>query len=279
MIARALGAVAELQLRICDIGAAADRALVAVALALLLALRLADGVVEVRRLLGPRLLPLGKAPQLRREEHEEVQQRHERQHHTDPIAGDGAEEDDVREVARIQNGHPLDLDRNEEEQQHLRVGIERGKGEEHGKVHILRARHLPVVPGDQARDGRAERREEHAAEVVDGELCRTPLALERRADPVVKVAAHEQPKRSGIHRQEAERQKPPELPLLEARPAEAENGVKGASVKRGEQGEQIEGDVADDDVEHQVRNAEVRMQHAEAVDAAAQRIQGRSLRS
>ena len=279
MIARALRAVAELQFRICDIGAAADRALVAVALALLLALRLADGVVEVRRLLGPRLLPLGKAPDLRREEHKEVQQRHERQHHADPIAGGGAEEDDVREVARVQNGHPLDLDRNEEEQQHLRVGIERGEGEEHGKIHIGRARHLPVVSGDQARDDRAERREQHAAEVVDGELRRTPLALERRADPVIEIAAHQQPEGSRVRRQKAEGQQPPELPLLEPRPAEAENGVKGASVKRGEQGEQVEGDVADDDVEHQVRNTEVRMQHAEAVDAAAQRIQGRSLRS
>ena len=96
VVARALRAVAELQLRIRDVGAAADRALVTVALALLLALRLTDGVVEVRRLLGPRLLPLGKAPQLRREEHKEVQQRHERQHHADPIAGDGTEEDDVR---------------------------------------------------------------------------------------------------------------------------------------------------------------------------------------
>ena len=126
---------------------------------------------------------------------------------------------------------------------------------------------------------RAERREQHAAEVVDGELPRTPLTLERRADPVIEIAAHQQPEGAGGHRQKAEGQQPPELPLLEARPAEAENGVKGASVKRGEQGEQIEGDVADDDVEHQVRNAEVRMQHAEAVDAAAQRIQGRSLRS
>ena len=126
---------------------------------------------------------------------------------------------------------------------------------------------------------RAERREQHAAEVVDGELCRTPLALERRADPVIEIAAHQQPEGSRVRRQKAEGQQPPELPLLEPRPAEAENGVKGASVKRGEQGEQIEGDVADDDVEHQVRNAEVRMQHAEAVDAAAQRIQGRSLRS
>ena len=279
MIARALGAVAKLQLRIRDVGAAADRALVAVALALLLALRLADGVVEVRRLLGPRLLPLGKAPDLRREEHKEVQQRHERQHRADPVAPDGTEEDDIREVARVQNGHPLDLDRNEEEQQHLRVGIERGEGEEHGKIHIGRARHLPVVPGDQTRDDRAERREEHAAEVVDGELRRTPLTLERRADPVIEIAAHQQPEGSRVRRQKAEGQQPPELPLLEPRPAEAENGVKGASVKRGEQGEQIEGDVADDDVEHQVRNAEVRMQHAEAVDAAAQRIQGRSLRS
>ena len=279
MIARALGAVAELQLRIRDVGAAADRALVAVALALLLALRLADGVVEVRRLLAPHLLALDKAPELRRKEHEEVQQRHKRQHRADPVAPDGTEEDDIREVARVQNGHPLDLDRNEEEQQHLRVGIERGEGEEHGKIHIGRARHLPVVPGDQARDDRAERREEHAAEVVDGELRRTPLALERRADPVIEIAAHQQPEGSRVRRQKAEGQQPPKLPLLEPRPAEAENGVKGASVKRGEQGEQIEGDVADDDVEHQVRNAEVRMQHAEAVDAAAQRIQGRSLRS
>ena len=279
MIARALGAVAELQLRIRDVGAAADRALVAVALALLLALRLADGVVEVRRLLGPRLLPLGKAPDLRREEHKEVQQRHERQHHADPVAPDGTEEDDIREVARVQNGHPLDLDRNEEEQQHLRVGIERGEGEEHGKIHIGRARNLPVVPGDQARDDRAERREQHAAEVVDGELRRTPLALERRADPVIEIAAHQQPEGSRVRRQKAEGQQPPELPLLEARPAEAENGIERGIVERGKQGEQIEGDVADDDVEHQVRNAEVRMQHAEAVDAAAQRIQGRSLRS
>lgn len=111
------------------------------------------------------------------------------------------------------------------------------------------------------------------------ELRRTPLALERRADPVIEIAAHQQPEGSRVRRQKAEGQQPPELPLLEARPAEAENGIERGIVERGKQGEQIEGDVADDDVEHQVRNAEVRMQHAEAVDAAAQRIQGRSLRS
>ena len=49
VIARALRAVAELQLRIRDIGAAADRALVAVALTLLLALRLAVIFAHARR--------------------------------------------------------------------------------------------------------------------------------------------------------------------------------------------------------------------------------------
>ena len=225
------------------------------------------------------VLKLEKARKLGPEEDDKVQKRHNGHDGIVPSAGGNIAGDVEEEVEHVDIREPLHADGEKEKQQHLRVGIEERERHEHGEVDIICTVNGDVVARDEADDARAEDGEQHAAQVIRCKLGCAPLPLERRADPVIEIAAHQQPEGPRVRRQKAEGQQPPELPLLEPRPAEAENGVKGASVKRGEQGEQIEGDVADDDVEHQVRNAEVRMQHAEAVDAAAQRIQGRSLRS
>lgn len=85
VIAGTLTAIAELQIWIICIGLAANGAFMVIAALLLL---LFDSLLEVYCLAGMLVLfALGKVMHFGVDEHKEVQQRHQRQYHTCPVAG------------------------------------------------------------------------------------------------------------------------------------------------------------------------------------------------
>ena len=117
VVAHAARAVAKLQLRMIHIRAAADGALVVIAPLLLL---LADGLFEVHRLgVMAIFLPPGKGVNSGPDEHQEVQQRHHRQNGPQPVADQQGLDDADDEHRDIQPRQPLDLHRDEEEQQQI----------------------------------------------------------------------------------------------------------------------------------------------------------------
>ncbi len=217
MVACALAAIAELKLGIRHVGAAAHGALMAEALRLLLILLLtllgAHGVVEVRGLLALVALKLEKARKLRPEEDDEVEKRHDRQNGIIADACGNVAENVEEEVEYIEIGEPLHANRNDEHEEHLRIGIEQGESHEHGEVDIICAIDGDAVTRDEADDARADDGEQHAAQIIRRKLGRTPLPLKRRADPVVEVAGDEQVERTRALGDEDKGDEPPDLPV------------------------------------------------------------------
>ena len=267
MIPRALAAIAELQLRICHVRAAAHGALVAEALRLLLILLLtllgAHGVVEVCGLPALVVLKLEKARKLGPEEDDEVQKRHDGHDGIVPSAGGNIAGDVEEEVEHVDIREPLHADGEKEKQQHLRVGIEERERHEHGEVDIICTVNGDVVARDEADDARAEDGEQHAAQVIRCKLGCAPLPLERRADPVVEIAGDEKIERTCALRDEDEGDEPPHLTVEKTRKCVGEEAQK---VAVREVGQKSQHHVADDDIEHQVGDAKIRVQDTEAVD-------------
>ena len=117
----ALAAIAELQVGIVRVRAAADGALVVIAPLLLL---LADGLFEVHRLgVMAIFLPPGKGVNSGPDEHQEVQQRHHRQNGPQPAADQQGLDDADDEHRDIQPRQPFDLHGDEVEQQQLGIRI------------------------------------------------------------------------------------------------------------------------------------------------------------
>ena len=137
----ALAAVTELQIRVVGIRAAADGALVAIALLLGLLGLLLLGLTELDGLAG--VLVFGALLQvvdLRPDEHGEVQQGHDGQHYTGPVVGADGLDDVEGEQCAVQIRQPLHLHRENEEQQYRGVREQEAKGEEHGHIHIEHGR-------------------------------------------------------------------------------------------------------------------------------------------
>lgn len=274
MVACALAAIAELKFGICHIGAAAYGTFMTKALRLLLILLLtlliAHGVVEVRGLLALVALKLEKARKLRPEEDDEVEKRHDRQNGIIADACGNVAENVEEEVEYIEIGEPLHANRNDEHEEYLRIGIEQGKGHEHGKVDIICTVDRNAVPCDEADDACADDGKQHAAEVIGGELGRTPLPLKRRADPVVEVAGDEKIEGTCALGDQNEGDKTPDLPMEESIKCKGEETQE---IAGGKTGQQSEHHVADDHIKHQVRNAEIRVQDTEAVDRLVELFQ------
>ena len=263
----ALAAIAELQLRICHVRAAAHGAFVAEALRLLLILLLtllgAHGVMEVRGLLALVAFESPKPCKLGPEENDEIQKRHNGHDGIVPSAGGNVAHNVEEEVEYIEIGEPLHANRNDEHEEYLRIGIEQGESHEHGKVDIIRTVDRNAVPCDEADDACADDGKQHAAEVIGGELGRTPLPLERRADPVVEIAGDEKIEGTCALGDQNEGDKTPDLPMEESIKRKGEETQK---IAGGKTGQQSEHHVADDHIKHQVRNAEIRVQDTKAVD-------------
>ena len=156
VVAVALGAVAELHLRVGQVRLAADGALVQGRFGLRL------GVVEVHdlgaassvgtaeiRVFMPGLvggvlgaaLPVGHLPaNVRGEEEQIVQDGHDGDEGIEEMPSQEQAEDLIGEERRVEPGQPLDLHGNDEEEQDLQVREEGGKGEEHGHIHIEHGR-------------------------------------------------------------------------------------------------------------------------------------------
>ena len=134
VVACTLGAVTELQSGIGGIRAAADRALVTVALSMLLTLRLPHIVMEFGGLSGAFLFGFRVAADLGGEEEEEVCKRDQGDHGTGPDAEGNIEENVVDEKTNVQNGNPTDLDGNDEIEHDLRIGIKAGKGQKQREI-------------------------------------------------------------------------------------------------------------------------------------------------
>ena len=155
VIARAAGAIAELQIREVGIGAAADGALVAVALLGFLLFLLADGGLEVHGLLRA-LVPGEEAdigqyiPNTVPEEYG-VHQPHRYQ--TGQQGGKqqlyriGVHADDIIEgQEHIQYSQPLGLDGQNKVEPDQGVGIQGGKGQKENVVEIAVGDHGPGCP-------------------------------------------------------------------------------------------------------------------------------------
>ena len=109
-------------------------------------------------------------------------------------------------TARANPGQPLGLDRDDEEEQELQVGIEGGKGEEHG--------HIDIVHGRGAHQKAHQNVQQNAEEIENGELVGTPLPLQGVADEVVEVEGDG--KQENVSAGGGDKDKgndPPDLPL------------------------------------------------------------------
>ena len=272
----ALAAVTELQIRVVGIRAAADGALVAIALLLGLLGLLLLGLTELDGLAG--VLVFGALLQvvdLRPDEHGEVQQGHDGQHYTGPVVGADGLDDVEGEQCAVQVRQPLHLHGEDEEQQHRGVREQEGKGEEHGQVHIAGARCGQVgVAGDETGQHHAKNRQQRAADVVQVELGRAPLALQRGADPVIEVETDQQGKGTGVGGHEHKGHQPPHLAVEQCIEIEGQKAQGVGVVVLGQQHEHIDRNVADDDNAHEVGNAEPGMGGAEALHPVIEFFQG-----
>ena len=255
VISGALRAVAELKIGIVGVCAAAHGALMGVELVALLltyAPRFAPEVYGVRA----GLVYLRRMKQIAAAEYHKVQQRHDGEHVERKAGG----EDIYKEERGVDVGEPLYLDRDDEEQQYGHVRVERRKGEEHREIDVCR-RDVQANAGDKVDDEGEYLGENDAGEEKYRELRRTPVALQRVAYEIIKIES-EQGEKIKADRVEYEADEPPDLPV--------QNGGSGERQVAHQNGidktQQPEHDVSADDVFHQVRDAEVRVLIAEAID-------------
>ena len=141
VVARTAGTVTEFKIRIARVSTAADGTLVAISTLGFFFLLLPNGGFELNRLVTGLVAGAVSAPGQFRcdgipEEHEEVQQSHDR-HQCEQGIGKQIAEYRNGENSGVQPGQPLDFNRDKEEQEKLRIRIQHGKSEEHGHIHIV----------------------------------------------------------------------------------------------------------------------------------------------
>jgi len=186
VVAVALGAIAELQIRIVRVGAAADRAFVTVGPLSALGLIIAGPVGSwAGRCRAARARTIAAAegknvPDVAAEKQEVVEQRKDREEPgeiRDAAYHDGL--DDLKSgKAQIYPRQILHLDRDDEEQQHLRLGRDGRDGEEEAEIQVGRT-------GLHAEEQPGQVRQKDTAEIVEVELKRTPVLLQDLAELVV----------------------------------------------------------------------------------------------
>ena len=245
-----------------------------IALLLGLFLLLLGRTLELHRL-GPVTVggAIGHVVDLRPDEHGEVQQRDNGQQRAAPVARQQATHHVKGEHGGVQIRQPLHADGDEEEQQHLGIGEQKREGEEHGQVHIGRAGHHIVLPGDQAGHQHAHRRQQNAADVVEGKLGGAPLPLQRGADPVVEVQADQQHKQIGGAGHEHIGHDAPQLAPQHGGGVQRQERQRVGVGALGEHHQQVYDDVARHDVEHQVGDTETGVPGAETLHRVIKLLQ------
>ena len=263
-IACAAAAIAEVQIGILGIRLAADAALVIVPLGGLAGL--GGGLTVLHRL---RTMACGGAvyavAHLGIDKHGEVKKRHHRQHHAAPVTGDKCRDDLKDEQRSVQPRQPLHLHGNDEEQQHLRVREEAGEGEEQGEVHVGGACNGVRNTRNEGGHHDADGGQENTRDIVEGKLGSAPLALEGRADPVVEIQRNQHEEEAAAGGDEHIGEDAPNFPLQHHACVHVEEGQGKGVIGGGEHLQDIDEDVADGDIEHQVGDAKTGMAGAETL--------------
>lgn len=172
MIARALGAIAELKLRMVGVSAPADGAFMRIEIRLLLSLYARGLLAEVHRI---RARALGKIREkIAAAEDEEVDHRDNGQE----VRRERRGKDAVNEECGVEIRKIFHLYGDDVEKQHLHIRVEHGKGEKHRQIHILR-REVKAQPRNKVHDKPIDDREDDAGEEIYIELRRAPIALKR----------------------------------------------------------------------------------------------------
>ena len=258
VVARAAGAVAELQLRIAGVRPPADRALVVVELILLLpagALLLppdagglpAEVYHGVAGLAGP------PVPKLHAKKDQVVQHGYQREQVQRELRD--VLHDHVGKQPQIHQRQPLHLHRQDHEQQHLHVREQGGHREEHGHEQEIPGHADHLIPGDEVHQKAEENCEKPAQENVKIELNSAPILLQQCAHPIVKIKGQQSQKRVVIKADEQEGHQPPELAVEDG------PGVKGEVREQCEVAQQNAQDPGQHAAAHQiadqVRDAEM----------------------
>ena len=267
VIARAAGAVTELQFRMIRIGSAADAALMMIAplrLLLHMALRFSGAAAILLCLRRMAItLPLHTALEVGGKEHKEVQQCHHGHQRLHNVTCQQARHHTEGKHRRIHIRQPLDLDGDDVEQQYLHLGIEHGEGKEHGHIHIRRAAEHRAAAKENLTHDRCEHRQHHAADVVNGEAPRTPVLLQCIANEIIEVQGDQQEKGVTLGGNKDKGQHAPDLAVehpLRIQPQKRRGSAAG------EHGQQIDHHRAAHNIKHQIGNAEGRVHGAPAVD-------------
>ena len=255
MVTDAFGAVAELKVRVVRIRAAADRTFVPIKAGGLFAADLLRRPLEVDG--GIALFENPEhAEQIISAEEEEVQNGH----HRDQVCRERQGKDTEEEEHGVHQSKPLHLDRDNEEQQHLHIREEGGKGKEHGEIDILR-RKADWYAGYKIHEKAVQNGEDDSGEEIDIEPGRPPLSLECGADEVIEIERDEG-KETSTRRDKYKGDQPPDMPV--------ENivGIEGhiRENARIDHIEQPHNGTGDRQIPHQVRDAEIRMLHTKDVN-------------
>ncbi|MPM21232.1 hypothetical protein SDC9_67676 [bioreactor metagenome] len=281
VVARAAGAVSELEVGILRVRPAADRALVVIALLPGLFFLLLGGGLELDGAVGIRMG--GVAPMagnhtgdFRPEEDEKVQHRHHRQQRAQQVQLKGCGQNIHGKQRRIQPGQPLYLHGDDKKQQYLKVRIQNGKGEEHGQIDVESAVNNTRAAGkihDQAR----QNGQHHARKIVQRKLGRAPFPLQKISDPIVKIKGQNQKENViSVDGQENKGYEPPDFPVKHMVRGKGEKGDGGAAA---EPEQQKRNHIARHNIFHQIGNAEPGVVIGEPIHGAVELFQCRTLQA
>ena len=276
VISGAFAAVTELQIGIIGVGAAADGALMTIALLLLL---LTDRLSEVHRLAGV-VMPLDtdETLQLRPDKEQKVEQCCDRQNYTGPVSGGQGGDHNKGIINAVDDGKPFHLNGDDEKQHHLHIREQDSKGQEQGQIDKMGSgQGEAIVSGNKTRDDSADDGENHAGDVIESKACGAPFTFQRRADPVVEIEGEQHEEGAAVHGEEDKRYDAPNLAPEQAAEIEGQKGQGGGIFGTGEQCQQIHNDIACHHIEHQARDAEVGMPGTESVYGVADLGQVRDL--
>ena len=198
------GAVAEFEIRKFLVCSSTDGAFVFIKLSLLLT---TDTLRLPAEVYGVGAGSFGHGTQkIPSAEDEEVDDRH----HGQKICREAASKHTGNKQRRVHICKIFYLDRYDVEKQNLHIREKDGKGEEHGKIHILRCQ-IKAQPRNKVHEEAVYDGEYYAGEKVDVELCRSPVLFESSTYHIIKIKGNE---RQNTHtgRIESKGHKSPHLP-------------------------------------------------------------------
>lgn len=268
MIAFALGAVPEFQLRVGYIRSAADIAAVGVIGLWGGVSRFIGGGGELNHLGAggggffeqpPEIDPPGRGDHIQHiaaEEQEIVGKGDKRE----DIVGEFAAKNTDQNDCQIEQRKDPCLHRDDKQQQEIGIGIHGGKAQEQAHVQIINIR-LTV------KDHGVNIHQQNTAEVEQIEFQRAPLALHGIAQRVIADQTDQHEKNiTVIHGQRICKQ-PPYLPVEDQRPVEEQQGIQKEIAH--DLTHEVYHRIADADIEHQIRDAHPPVFVAEALKIPA----------